>query len=102
MQRLQGARQSLSLAPEIQKRDKYDLLIFDDISYVRKDQAETSGLFELMAARYERKSIMITANQPFSGRDDVFPDKAIGDIENETKHPNREEDTATPKDQIKP
>ena len=55
-----------------------------------------------MAARYERKSIMITANQPFSGRDDVFPDKAIGDIENETKHPNREEDTATPKDQIKP
>ena len=33
---------------EIQKRDKYDLLILDDISYVQKDQAETSGLFELI------------------------------------------------------
>jgi len=30
-----------------------------------------------IAARYERSSIMITANQPFSGWDAVFPDKAM-------------------------
>ena len=40
-------------------------------------RAETSVLFELIAARYERRSIMITANQPFSGWDSVFPDKAM-------------------------
>ena len=41
------------------------LLILDDLSYVQKDQAETSVLFELIATRYERRSIMITANRPF-------------------------------------
>ncbi len=78
VQRLQTARQNLCLAQDIQKLDKFDLLILDDISYVQKDQAETSVIFELIAARYERKSIMITANRPFSGWDDVFPDKAMG------------------------
>lgn len=77
VQRLQAARQALSLAHEIAKLDRFDLLILDDLSYVRKDQAETSVLFELIAARYERRSIMITANQPFSGWDAVFPDKAM-------------------------
>jgi len=77
VQRLQTARQDLALTQEIAKLDKFDLLILDDISYVRKDQAETSALFELIAARYERRSIMITANQPFSGWDAIFPDKAM-------------------------
>lgn len=77
VQRLQMARQELALSQEIAKLDKFDLLILDDLSYVRKDQAETSALFELIAARYERRSIMITANQPFSGWDAIFPDKAM-------------------------
>jgi DNA replication protein DnaC len=77
VQQLQAARQALTLAHEIKKLDRFDLLILDDLSYVRKDQAETSVLFELIAARYERRSIMITANQPFSGWDSVFPDKAM-------------------------
>ena len=37
----------------------------------------TSALFELIAARYERRSIMITANQTFSGWDAIFPDRAM-------------------------
>lgn len=77
VQRLQAARQDLSLASAIDKLDKYHLLILDDLSYVRKDQAETSVLFELIAARYERRSIMITANQPFGEWDGIFPDKAM-------------------------
>ena len=77
VQRLQTARQDLALTQEIAKLDRFDLLILDDLSYVRKDQAETSALFELIAARYERRSIMITANQPFSGWDAIFPDKAM-------------------------
>ena len=61
----------------IEKLDKFDLLILDDLSYVHKSQAETSVLFELIAARYERRSLMITANQPFGEWDSVFPDKAM-------------------------
>jgi DNA replication protein DnaC len=77
VQRLQAARQSLQLPAALAKLDRFDLLLLDDISYVRKDQAETSVLFELIAERYERRSILITANQPFSGWDNVFPDPAM-------------------------
>ena len=45
----------------------------DDLSYVQKNQAETSVLFELIAARYERRSMLITANQPFGTWDFSLP-----------------------------
>ena len=77
VQRLQAARQSLQLPQALAKLDRYDLLILDDLSYVRKDQAETSVLFELIAERYERRSLLITANQPFSGWDQVFPNPGM-------------------------
>jgi hypothetical protein len=34
-------------------------------------------LFELIAARYERRSLLITANQPFGEWGKVFPDPAM-------------------------
>jgi DNA replication protein DnaC len=77
VQRLQAARRDLRLPVELAKLDRFDLLILDDLSYARRDQAETSVLFELIAERYERKSIAITANAPFSAWDEVFPDKAM-------------------------
>jgi DNA replication protein DnaC len=45
--------------------------------YVSKDQAETSVLFELIGSRYERRSMLITANQPFGEWGKVFPDQAM-------------------------
>ncbi len=66
VQRLQVARRDLRLAQELAKLDRFDLLILDDLSYERRDQAESSVLFELIAERYERKSIASTANTPFS------------------------------------
>ena len=77
VQRLQVARRELTLEIAIAKLDRYDLLILDDIAYVTKDQAETSVLFELIAARYERRSMLITANQPFGERGKIFPDQAM-------------------------
>jgi DNA replication protein DnaC len=59
------------------KLDRFDLIILDDITYAHKDQAETGVLFELIARRYEYRSIAIAANQPFSGWDQIFPDKAM-------------------------
>ena len=77
VQRLQVARRELALESAIAKLDRYDLLILDDIAYVTKDQAETSVLFELIAARYERRSLLITANQPFGEWGRIFPDQAM-------------------------
>jgi DNA replication protein DnaC len=77
VQKLQLARRDLSLEAAIAKLDKYHLLILDDIAYVTKDQAETSVLFELISARYERRSLLITANQPFGEWGKVFPDHAM-------------------------
>src|SRR5262245_22241743 len=77
VQRLQVARRELALEAAIARLDRYDLLILDDIAYVTKDQAETSVLFELIAARYERRSLLITANQPFGEWGRIFPDQAM-------------------------
>jgi DNA replication protein DnaC len=77
VQRLQMARRELALESAIAKLDKYHLLILDDIAYVTKDQAETSVLFELIGARYERRSLLVTANQPFGEWGKIFPDQAM-------------------------
>jgi len=77
VQRLQVARRELNLEAAINRLDRFDLLILDDLAYVTKDQAETSVLFELISARYERRSMLITANQPFGEWNKVFPDPAM-------------------------
>lgn len=77
VQKLQVARRELALEAAIARLDKYHLLILDDFAYVARDQAETSVLFELISARYERRSLLITANQPFGEWNRVFPDPAM-------------------------
>ncbi len=77
VQKLQVARRELALEAAIARLDRFDLLILDDLAYVTKDQAETSVLFELISARYERRSILITANQPFGEWGQIFQDPAM-------------------------
>ena len=77
MQLLQQAKLQLQLQPALKKLDRFDLLVLDDLGYVKKSDAETSVLFELMAHRYERKSLLITANQPFSQWDAIFTDSMM-------------------------
>lgn len=77
VQKLQVARRDLDLEAAINRLDRFDLLILDDLAYVTKDQAETSVLFELISARYERRSLLITANQPFGEWNKIFPDPAM-------------------------
>ncbi len=77
VQRLQIARRERALEAAIAKLDKYPLLILDDLAYVTKDQAETSVLFKLISARYARRSLLITANQPFGEWGKVFPEPKI-------------------------
>lgn len=77
VQHLQQARRDLALEAAIAKLDRFHLLILDDLAYVTKDQAETSVLFELISARYEQRSLLITANQPFGAWDKIFTDPAM-------------------------
>jgi DNA replication protein DnaC len=77
VQKLQVARRELNLEAAINRLDRFDLLVLDDLAYVTKDHAETSVLFELISARYERRSMLITANQPFGEWNKVFPDPAM-------------------------
>jgi DNA replication protein DnaC len=77
VQKLQATRRDLALDSALAKLDKVHLVILDDITYARRDQAETAVLFELIARRYETGSLAIAANQPFSAWDRVFPDHAM-------------------------
>lgn len=77
VQKLQQARSEYRLPEAIAKLSRIPLLILDDIGYVKKDDAETSVLFELIADRYESKSLIITSNQPFSDWDKIFPDNVM-------------------------
>jgi len=57
VQRLQAARRDLRLPQELAKLDRFDLLILDDLSYVRR--------------------LAITANTPFSQWGEVFVEPAM-------------------------
>jgi len=77
VQQLQKAREALSLEEALKKLDKYELLILDDIGYVKKSDRESQVLFELIAHRYERNSLLITTNQAFSEWESIFGDNMM-------------------------
>ena len=77
VQLLQKAREGLGLEDALKKLDKYELLILDDIGYVKKSESESQVLFELIAHRYERNSLVITTNQVFSEWDSIFGDNMM-------------------------
>lgn len=74
VQELQRARDELLLEKLLLRLDKFKVILIDDIGYVRKSEAETHVLFELIAHRYESGSMIITANHPFSDWDKIFSD----------------------------
>ena len=77
VQRLQAAQRNLRLPQDLTKLDRLDMLILDDLSYVQRDQAKTSVLFEFIFERYVRKTLAITADIPFSQWGVVFAETAM-------------------------
>jgi len=77
VQELQKARADYNLPQALERLDRYPLLLIDDIGYVRRDEQESSVLFELICHRYERRSLLITANQPFTAWDEIFPSSSM-------------------------
>ena len=77
VQKLQRARQELALEAALNRLDRFHLLILDDFTYLQKDEAESGILFELISLRYERRSLLITANQPFQDWAGLFPSETV-------------------------
>ncbi len=74
VQRLLSAKAALELDRFLDKLDKYDAVILDDIGYIKQDRDEVEVLFTFFAQRYERKSLIITSNLVFSQWDRIFKD----------------------------
>jgi DNA replication protein DnaC len=68
------AKADLRLEAFLKKLDRFDVIILDDIGYVKQTREEMEVLFTFFAERYERKSVMISSNRVFSEWDQIFHD----------------------------
>lgn len=74
VQELLIAKKKLELKKVLRKLSRLDVLIIDDFGYVQQEREEMEVLFTLMSYRYERGSIMIASNLPFSKWEVIFKD----------------------------
>lgn len=74
VQQLLKEKAELNLPRFLKRLDKYEALIIDDIGYVQYSKEEMEVLFTLLAHRYERGSVLLTSNLPFSKWELIFKD----------------------------
>jgi len=74
VQDLLRAKKDLRLSRAIKKLAYYEALVIDDLGYVQQSREEMEVLFTLLAERYERGSVLITSNLPFSKWEAIFKD----------------------------
>lgn len=74
VQQLLMAKRELILDKALQRLDRYDVVLVDDIGYIQQDREEMEVLFTFLSQRYERRSVMITSNLVFSQWDRIFKD----------------------------
>jgi DNA replication protein DnaC len=74
VQELLRAKRDLRLERVIKKLHTYEALIIDDLGYVQQSRDEMEVLFTLLAERYERGSVLLSSNLPFSKWEQIFKD----------------------------
>ena len=74
VQELLRAKRDLRLERVIKKLHKFEALIIDDLGYVQQSREEMEVLFILLAERYERGSLLVSSNLPFSKWEQIFKD----------------------------
>lgn len=74
VQQLLIAKRDLRLSKLINQLSSFEGLIIDDLGYVQQSREEMEVLFTLLAERYERGSVLLTSNLPFSKWDQIFKD----------------------------
>ncbi|WP_461068598.1 IS21-like element helper ATPase IstB [Streptomyces pseudoechinosporeus] len=70
--RLTEARDGGRLAEELVSLDAYPLLIIDEVGYAPFDAATAHLLFQLVAHRYERASLIVTSDRPLGRWEEIF------------------------------
>jgi DNA replication protein DnaC len=63
--RLAGAHTAGRLHDELRKLGRYPLLVIDEVGYIPFEPEAASLFFQLVSARYERASLIVTSNKPF-------------------------------------
>jgi DNA replication protein DnaC len=74
VQELLAAKRDLKLSRVLKGLARFEVLILDDLGYVQQSREEMEVLFVLLAERYERGSVLLTSNLPFSGWESIFKD----------------------------
>ena len=77
VQELLDAKKNVELPSYLKKQSKYDLIVLDDIGYVKQSREEMEVFFTFLADCYEERSLLISSNQNFSQWGDIFQDKMI-------------------------
>jgi len=58
----------------VKRLHRYEALIIDDLGYVQQSREEMEVLFTLLSERYERGSLLLSSNLPFSRWEQIFKD----------------------------
>lgn len=74
VQELLIAKRDLKLSRVLKRLSGFEVLMIDDIGYVQQSREEMEVLFTLLAERYERGTVMLTSNLPFSKWEGIFKD----------------------------
>ncbi|MCA1700723.1 MAG: IS21-like element helper ATPase IstB [Actinobacteria bacterium] len=73
--RLGEAKRHGSLEAELTRLGRIALLIVDEVGYIPFDPEAANLMFSLVSARYERASLIVTSNKPFSAWGETFGDE---------------------------
>src|SRR5437764_11496508 len=75
--RLAEAKRQNSLDSELRRLSFIPLLVVDEVGYIPFDPEASNLMFSLVSARYERASIIVTSNKPFSAWGEIFGDDVV-------------------------
>ena len=70
--RLAVAHHAGRLQTELLRLGRYPLLVIDEVGYIPFEPEAANLFFQLVAARYERASLIVTSNKPFGRWGEVF------------------------------
>src|ERR1700728_701199 len=86
--RLGEAHQQGRLHAELTRLGRIPLLVIDEVGYIPFDGEAANLFFQLISARYERASVVVTSNKPFGRWGEVFggPVVAAGMIDRPVPH----------------
>jgi len=71
---LAEAQRQGRLDDELRRLERIPLLVCDEVGYIPFDPQAASLMFMLVSRRYERASLIVTSNKPFSAWGEIFGD----------------------------